>query len=345
MSRRFLPLAALLFFWLSPTGAEAGDLRFSRAQLEAKWRSRIESLLGQGRVPLIDLQSSIKREDGARHLDDALSVMDKLVIALIAFEGSEDKENRKDSRYDWGYYVHEIVNRYPDRFILASNGGNNRNWAGQLDGFIRQTERQVRGGNYAIMGEFEFLHYMSGRQCDRGQTHRQVDIALDSPNGHRLFRLGAETGTPFLIHTEMEDRILGVLERMLSRYPRARVIKAHFSRPHFAKKASRFGPALARRLLSTYPNLYFDLSVNSPGGSIKCGQPVRALLWKDGGGPRDGTVKLAYRKLLGEFSTRFVAGFDYGGGRKPLAKFLKKRARNIRLILRDLPKKAQHDIG
>ena len=121
MSRRFLPLAALLFFWLSPTGAEAGDLRFSRAQLEAKWRSRIESLLGQGRVPLIDLQSSIKREDGARHLDDALSVMDKLVIALIAFEGSEDKENRKDSRYDWGYYVHEIVNRYPDRFILAAN--------------------------------------------------------------------------------------------------------------------------------------------------------------------------------------------------------------------------------
>ena len=46
-----------------------------------------------------------------------------------------------------------------------------------------------------------------------------------------------------------------------------------------------------------------------------------------------------------EFSHRFVAGTDYGGGRAPLPRFLKDKVKNLRLILRDLPDEAKHNIG
>ena len=46
-----------------------------------------------------------------------------------------------------------------------------------------------------------------------------------------------------------------------------------------------------------------------------------------------------------DFADRFVVGFDYGGGRGPLANFIRKKASNIRLIMRDLPDEARHAIG
>ena len=57
------------------------------------------------------------------------------------------------------------------------------------------------------------------------------------------------------------------------------------------------------------------------------------------------TLKPEYKAILSDFSTRFVVGTDYGGGRPPLPEFLLKRVTNIRLILRDLPDAAKHDIG
>jgi len=40
-----------------------------------------------------------------------------------------------------------------------------------------------------------------------------------------------------------------------------------------------------------------------------------------------------------------VVGTDYGGGRAPLPDYLNSKVENIRLILRDLPTAAKHDIA
>lgn len=333
----------------APAAAEAPvEIAYDRARLEAGWRARIQSFLDRGMVPLVDLESSLKRKDGARYLADALAVMDELGLALIAFDGKQAKRGGAKTRgYRWSYYIHEIVNAHPDRFILATNGGTSRNWTRGKSSFIRQTEAEVLGGAYPIMGEFEFRHYMSNRQCRQGRTDRDVDLPIDGKNGHRLFALSARTGVPFVIHHEPEDRALAALERMLEAYPAARVIVAHFGQVRHPARARRFGPALVRRLLSTYPNLFYDLATGAPGRRYRCNDDgLDTVIWQDGalGGQTD-VLKPEYREILTGFSDRFVVGTDYGGGRKPLPDHLANKIANIRLILRDLPREVRHDIG
>jgi hypothetical protein len=56
-------------------------------------------------------------------------------------------------------------------------------------------------------------------------------------------------------------------------------------------------------------------------------------------------LKPEYKDILTEFSKRFVAGTDYGNGRPALPGFLRARIANLRLIMRDLPDEAKHNIG
>ncbi len=341
--RIFFSLLAALALVIDSAAAAPVEINFSRQQLEQQWRGRIQSFLDKGVIPLIDLESSLKRGDGEDYLDDALPVMDALGLALIAFDGYSPK---KKGDYLWGYYIHKVVNAHPDRFILATNGGTNKNWLKGKDDFISQTEDQVRSGQYPIMAEYDFRHYMSGSQCKKGKTDRDSDIPLDGDNGQRLFRLSAETGVPFIIHHEPEDHALDSLEAMLKKYPKAKVIVAHFGQIRHPEKETRFGPDLVRRLLNAYPNLFYDLSTGKPGRKYKCNNKVLdTVIWQSNGDGQSGTLKSEYKDILTEFSGRFVAGTDYGGGRAPFPNFLQKKVKNLRLLMRDLPDGAKHDIG
>jgi predicted TIM-barrel fold metal-dependent hydrolase len=344
--------AAFAFPPASARAEEPVALKFSRAELEVKWEARIRSFLAKGVIPLIDLQSSLKRKDGERYLEGALPAMDEAGVALIAFDGFQAKKKNKEQKgYRWGYYIHEAVNAHPDRFILATNGNHNNNsWLKGKGGFIGQIEDHVRSGDYPIMGEFDFRHYMSASQCKKGRTDGDLDIPLDGDNGERVFRLSAETGVPFVIHNEPEDHALDALERMLKAYPKANVINAHFGQIRHPDRETRFTPDLVRRLLATYPNLYYDISTGGPGRRYKCGgdRVLDTVIWdEDRRGRQTDTLKPAYREILTKFSTRFVSGLDYGGARRPaaLSEFITIRANNVRLILRDLPDSAKHDIG
>ena len=128
----FLSLFLSCFFFFAGVPVQAADpvdIKFTRPILEQKWRARIQSFLDRGVIPIIDLESSLKRGDGENYLEDILAVMDDLGVALIAFDGYQrPKGPKKEKGYRWGYYIHEIVNAYPDRFILATNGGTNKNW-------------------------------------------------------------------------------------------------------------------------------------------------------------------------------------------------------------------------
>jgi predicted TIM-barrel fold metal-dependent hydrolase len=312
------------------------------------WQRRIQIFLDKGMIPLVDLQSSIKRKDAKRYLKKALPVMDELGVALIAFDGFQAPRKSKMQRgYRWGYDVHYIVNAYPDRFILATNGGRNKNWRWEKESFVGHIEEHVYSGNYPIMGELEFRHYLSGTQCKAGKKHREVDIYLTSDNGHRIFFLSEKSGIPFVIHLEPEDQSLADLERMLQIYPGAKVIVAHFGQIRHPEKQRRFGPALVRHLLSTYPNIYYDISVGRPGRIYRCRnyKVLDTVIWEDSNGSQRDRLKPEYKAILTEFSDRFVVGFDYGGGRPPLSRFLKRKVKVRRLILRDLPEEARHNIA
>jgi len=350
----FLSLVLMFIMFASGVTAEPVDVKYSRSDLQAKWKQRVQSVLDNGKIALIDLESSLKRKDAEQYLEAALTIMDDLGVALIAFDGYQapkTQDHQKNAGYRWGYDIHDVVNVHPDRFILGSNGGTNENWLNQKGGapkhFIDQTEVQVRSGDYPIMGEFDFRHYLSGHQCKSGHTNRDSDIPLNGENGHRLFKLSQETGVAFVIHLEPEDAPLAALEEMLRTYPKANVIVAHFGQIRYPGKESRFGPKLVRRLLSTYPNLYYDISTGRPGRMYSCnGNVIDTVIWQDTG-PRSQkeTLKPAYQDILTRFSDRFVVGTDYGGGRAPLPTYLKKRIKNIRLILRDLPDQAKHNIA
>lgn len=319
-----------------------------RAELESMWRSRIQSFLDGGIIPLVDLESSLRREDGEKYLKKALKAMDSEGIALIAFDGYQaEKTKNSPTGYRWGYYIHEVVNAHPDRFVLATNGGTNKNWIEQRSSFIEETERQVRSGDYPIMGEYEFRHYMSSAQCRKGRTDRDMYVPMTCENGHRLFRLSQETGIPFLIHLEPEDTPLAELEQMLARYPKARVIWCHLGQIRHPGREALYGPGLLRRLLAAYPNLYIDISTGHPGRRYQCNNNVLdTVIWQDGyNGSQKDRLRDDYRAILTDFCDRFVVGFDYGGGRPPLDLYIREKAKTRRLIMRDLPEEAQHAIG
>ena len=344
--------AAVVVLATAPAFAEQPvEIKFSRAELEAKWQVRIQSFLDKGVIPLIGLQSSLKRKDGERYLEDALPAMDELGVALIAFDGFQaKKKNKAQKGYRWGYYIHQAVNAYPDRFILATNGNHgNNSWLKGKGGFVRRIEDHVRSGQYPIMGEFDFRNYIFQNQQSRCKRGGGLDIPLDGDNGHRLFRLSAETGVAFVIHLEPEDASLDSLEKMLKAYPKAKVIWSHFGQIRYPERETRFTPDLVRRLLATYPNLYYDISTGHPNRKYKCGSDrvLDTVIWDEDSSGQTDTLKPAYREILTKFSTRFVSGLDYGGGRRPpaLAEFIAIRANNVRLIIRDLPDAAKHDIG
>ena len=329
-------------------GEEPLSLKYDRTILIEKWRTRIQSFLDANVIPLVDLESSLRRRDGEKYLDDAMMVMDKLGLAIIAFDGYQaPKESEMQKGYRWGYYIHSIVNDYPHHFVLATNGGTNKNWLQQKISFVDQTVKHVRGGNYPIMGEFDFRHYMSHHQCKAGKTERDNDIPINSANGHRIFTLSEETGIAFVIHLEPEDRPLTEMEEMLAAYPRAKVIWAHFGQIRHQERQKKYTPKLIHRLLSTYSNLCIDISTGHPGRRYKCNNNILdTVIWQDGFlDSQKSILKPEFKAILAEFSNRFVVGTDYGDGRPPLPEFLKKKIKNVRLIMRDLPAEAKHNIG
>ena len=121
-------VATFFAFVVVAAAEDPVEIKYSRREIEEKWRVRIQSLLDKGVIPLIDFLSFLPRNDGDAVLGWTLRTMDETRVALFSFSGSPAANGNKKSRYRWGYYIHEVVNAHPDRFILTTNKGGNRNW-------------------------------------------------------------------------------------------------------------------------------------------------------------------------------------------------------------------------
>jgi hypothetical protein len=70
------------------------------------------------------------------------------------------------------------------------------------------------------------------------------------------------------------------------------------------------------------------------------------VVWdEESSGAQKDTLKPEFRDILSNFSERFVVGFDYGPSNRQTKSYLRRRVRNTRLIMRDLPDEAKHNIG
>lgn len=294
---------------LASRALHAQDKVFDIASLKPGYARRIAALRGGGRTPIFDIESSCNPT--ALDLPAFAAALDQNGIAVMAL--SVDQPGRLVEKGEtWSHASFDFVAKYPDRFLPVGNGGNHPAWTRNPDRFLDDNERYVVQHRYPLMGEFEFRHYMSPRQAARQDTHRDVKIAIDGPQGDRLFAFAARTGIPFQIHYEVEDALLPALEAMLTRYPTAKVIWCHLAQVRWAGAAKSYGAAYVRGLLGRFPNLYFDTAFGGPNSIYQPSRERHARVWNEEGND----IAADWKALINDMPWRFMAALDIGGDRQ-----------------------------
>jgi predicted TIM-barrel fold metal-dependent hydrolase len=260
------------------------------------FRERIVSFLKKGVLPIIDVEY---HHGGKVGMDTLIKKMDSHGVAL-AWLGPNEKLGSEESI--------RLNGLYPDRLVPTAVHGDGKLWHGGDKGFLEKLTNDVKSGKYFAMGEFEARHYPSST------NDRNIHMPVDSEAMRVVFELSSETGVPFLLHHESEDELLPELERMLAKYPKARVIWCHVGRNRNPSTWKIFQTAQAvREYLSKYPNLYFDFLASRPGSKYQ------------GTGVVEGIMYVVYfsraaldpewQKVIEEFPDRFVLGSDINTGR------------------------------
>ena len=250
--------------------------------------------------------------------------------------GIASKRRLVQSGETWSHRAHDLARDYPSHFIPTGNGGNHPAWTRNPKRFLDDNERFIVDHRYPLMGEFEFRHYPSPRQIERGETHRDVIIALDGPHGHSLFAFAERTGIPFQIHYEVEDTLLPPLDAMLTQYPKAKVIWCHLAQVRYAARATQYGAAYLRGLLEKHPNLYIDTAFGGPNSIYQPSKERHARVWDS-----SGDIRRDWKDLIADHPYRFLAALDIGGDRmerieewtKTLRQFLEKLPTGPRAIV------------
>jgi hypothetical protein len=294
-------LAALIFalvfiFPISVSALEKGE------QIKI-FQERIRGLQRQGIIPIIDTEF---HHGGEVEIESLIKEMDENGVALT-WLGTIQKLGSEESL--------RLSALHPDRFVPTTVHGDSKKWHSGDKGFLNKLGKDVRSGKYFAMGEFEARHYPSSTNT------RDVHTPVDSEGMQVVFQLSSETGIPFSLHHEAEDDLLPELERMLAKYPRAKVIWCHVGRNRNPETWIKFRKADAvRDFLSKYPNLYFNFLPSRPGSKYHGTGYVEGVMYDYSSGGV--SLNAEWKKVIEEFPDRFVLGSDAntGGG---LAKFEK----------------------
>jgi len=172
--------------------------------------------------------------------------------------------------------------------------------------FARTSRERITKDGYPLMGEYEFRHYPSPDQIQRGNLQRDEDLPIDGPAGHLLFEFSAKSGIPFQIHQEIEDQYLPALETMLKQYPKAKVIWCHLAQMRYQGRNTVYGPDYVRRLIEQHPNLYFDLFSGPPQHVYPSSGEYPGKYWDR----TTGGLRLEWARLIAEHPWRFMTALD-----------------------------------
>ena len=329
-----LGLAALALGWAARPLAAVAAGRFDLDRLKPGYLHRLRAIRAGGALPVIDIESSY---DPLRiDLAAFTKAMDGAGIAQMAL--SVDLPGKlAGAGESWSDHAHELVARHPEYFIPCGNGGASPAWFNSPAAFVGANERRIPAEGYPLMGEFEFRHYPSPRQVDRGEWGRDISIPLDGPEGRRLFAFAELSGVPFQIHYEVEDALLPALEAMLARYPRAKVIWCHMAQVRYAERAAKYGPAYLAGLFDRHANLYVDAAFGGPSSMYKPSGQRHARVWDD-----SGKLRKDWRDLVESYPYRVMAALDIGGDRMDR---VQDNARTLRRFLDGLSPRAREIVA
>jgi len=260
------------------------------------FEKKIRESLKNGVLPIIDVEY---HHGGKIEIDSLIKRMDANGVALT-WLGQNEKHGSEESL--------RLNALYPNRLVPTTVHGDGKLWHGSDKGFLEKLAKDVRSGKYFAMGEFEARHYPSST------NNRDVHMPVDSEAMQVVFQLSSETGVPFLIHHEAEDELLPELERMLAKYPKAKVIWCHVGRNRNPVTWKRFRTAdTVRELLKKYPNLYFDFLASKPGHIYPETGYVEGIMYDVSSS--DVSLNIEWKKVIEDFPDRFVLGSDINTGR------------------------------
>lgn len=260
------------------------------------FRERVQSLLAKGILPLIDVEY---HHGGKIESGRLIQRMDENGVALTWLGPNEKLGSEESIRMN---------EKFPDRFVPVAVHGDGPLWHKGDRGFLDQLARDVRSGKYFALGEFEARHYPSST------NNRDVHMPVDSEPMQLVFQISEESGIPFLLHHEAEDALLPELERMLAKYPRAKVVWCHAGRNRNPATWKKCGNAEGiRDLLRKYPNLYFDLVQSKPGSRYRITGYVEGAMYQTGFSRA--SLVGEWKKVFEDFPERFVFGSDINTGR------------------------------
>lgn len=320
----FSPLPAVKRMMEVPMAAVPFDL----ATLKQNWKQRITAMRAAGVLPIIDIESNLAED---LDIQSFARQMDSEGVALIAFSGVPKGRG-------WSDAARYVVAADPWRYIPAGDGGVPPDWKKTPMKFARATKERVANDGYPLMGEYEFRHYPSPDQIQRGNTERDEDFPIDSPAAHELFRFSAESGIPFQIHQEIEDKTLTPLEKMLAQYPRAKVIWCHLAQMRYQSRNTLYGPAYVRKLIEQHPNLYFDLFSGPPDHVYPASGEYPGRYWDRS----TGKLKPEWAKLIADHPWRFMVGLDLNPF---IMKSFSKKVGMQRAVLASLPESAREIVA
>lgn len=278
------------------TDVAKAEVPFNLAALKANWKKRIVAMRASGIIPIIDIESNLGENLDIQRF---ASNMDREGVALIAFSGIPAGRG-------WSDAARYAVAADPWRYIPAGDGGLPPDWKRDPLDFVQKTREHIVPEGYPLMGEYEFRHYPSPDQVQRGNLNRDENLPIDSPAAHALFQLAEETGISFQIHEEIEDQFLAPLESMLARYPKAKVIWCHLAQMRYQSRNTIYGPEYVRQLIEKYPNLYFDLFSGPPGITYAPSGEYPGKYWDI----KTGRLKPEWAKLITDHPWRFMTAFD-----------------------------------
>lgn len=333
--RQLLQYGSVLPFLtsLDAVSQEAVDLD----KLKLGYAKRLKDILGRGVLPYIDMESSC--DSRQFDMDGFAAQMDQLGIGMVAMSADIKKGPfAQGVRYD--DLSQRLQARYPSHFIPVGNGGQGPSLLEAPDEFLAAQEAAIAQRKILLLGEYEFRHYPSPRQARRGteeSDERDVHVPIDGPTGHRLFALSEKTGTAFQIHYEIEDALLPALERMLTQYPKARVIWCHLAQVRYLERAPLYGPAYIEGLIKRFPHLYWDTAFAGPKSVYPVNGQRHARIWGS-----SGSIAPEWRDLLTAYPQRFVSALDLGGDRMDRLERYDQGQRNF---LTQLPKEVQHRVA
>ena len=260
------------------------------------YKKKIESVIDQGKMPIIDVELHCGKNI---NIDALMKKMDRNGVVLT-WLGPTEKLGSD--------YSLKIGDEHPDYFVPTTVHGDGKLWHGSDRAFLDRLARDVRSGKYFAMGEFEARHYISST------NDRDVHMPVDGEAMQVVFEAASATGLPFLLHHEAEDAMLPELERMLVKYPKAKVIWCHVGRNRNNWTWKKIPtPNGTREFLIKYPNLYFDLVQSKPGSRYRGTGAEEAIMYNVT--LLGASLDPEWKKLFEEFPDRFVIGSDINNGR------------------------------